>query len=275
MKIQYLGTAAAEGWPGIFCKCRVCREALRLGGKNIRTRSQAVVDDAILIDLPPDTYMHMVTYGLDVPSIRTLIITHSHQDHWYPEELMLGREGFSGGKKEILDVYRSGAVYEGLHKILVETGKFADSLPPVAFHVVREFQPFYTEGYEVIPLKAAHSPRENCFIYIIKKEGKTLLYGNDTGYFPEETWEFIKGYRFGLVSLDCTLQKTRLETGHMGIPNNVDVAERLGKMGCVDGDTKYVLTHFSHNGGLLHGEMEKNAAEHGFCAAYDGMAVEF
>ena len=95
MKIQYLGTAAAEGWPGIFCNCKVCKEALRRGGKDIRTRSQAVIDDKILIDLPPDTYLHMLTYGLDMPSIRTMLVTHSHQDHWYPEELMMRREGFA------------------------------------------------------------------------------------------------------------------------------------------------------------------------------------
>ena len=80
MKIQYLGTAAAEGWPGIFCRCDVCKKALRLGGKNIRTRSQAVIDDKILVDLPQDTYSHMLTYGLDMPNIRTLFVTHSHQE---------------------------------------------------------------------------------------------------------------------------------------------------------------------------------------------------
>lgn len=275
MKIQYLGTAAAEGWPGIFCSCKACREALRLKGKNIRTRSQAIIDDTILIDLPPDTYMHMIAYGLDMPAVRTLIVTHSHQDHWYPEELMLGREGFSGGKKEILDIYGSDTVYGGLNRILVETKKFAKDRPPVAFHVIQEFQPFYPEEYEIIPLRASHSPRENCFIYIIKKAGKTLLYANDTGYFPESTWEFIKDCRFDLVSMDCTLQETRLKTGHMGIPNNVDVAERLQKMGCADGNTRYVLTHFSHNGGLLHDEMEQAAAKYGFSAAYDGMVIEF
>ena len=86
MKIQYLGTAAAEGWPGLFCRCEVCRRAREAGGKNIRTRSQALIDDAILMDFPPDTYLHMLRDGLPLPEIRTLLLTHSHQDHWYPEE---------------------------------------------------------------------------------------------------------------------------------------------------------------------------------------------
>ena len=30
MKLKYLGTAAAEGIPGMFCNCRVCRNALKI-----------------------------------------------------------------------------------------------------------------------------------------------------------------------------------------------------------------------------------------------------
>ena len=51
MQFQYLGTAAAEGWPAVFCRCKYCLEAQRLGGKNIRTRSQAIVNDDLLLDL--------------------------------------------------------------------------------------------------------------------------------------------------------------------------------------------------------------------------------
>ena len=50
MRLTYLGTAAAEGFPAIFCNCEYCNEARRLGGKNIRTRSQALVNDDLLID---------------------------------------------------------------------------------------------------------------------------------------------------------------------------------------------------------------------------------
>ena len=47
MNLTYLGTAAAEGWPGIFCRCEFCERAKRLGGRDIRTRSQALLDDAL------------------------------------------------------------------------------------------------------------------------------------------------------------------------------------------------------------------------------------
>ena len=76
MKITYYGTAAGEAWPGVFCQCHVCQEARRLGGKNIRTRSQALIDGALLLDLPPDNYLHSLCCGLDLSKVRTLLITH-------------------------------------------------------------------------------------------------------------------------------------------------------------------------------------------------------
>jgi len=62
MKLQYLGTAAAEGIPAVFCECENCIKSKLSGGRNIRTRSQALIDDCILIDFPQDTYMHYLKY---------------------------------------------------------------------------------------------------------------------------------------------------------------------------------------------------------------------
>ena len=78
MRFQYLGTAAAEGWPGVFCRCAVCEEARALGGRHIRTRSQAMINDDLLLDFPGDTYMHALHYGLDLAKIQYLFVTHCH-----------------------------------------------------------------------------------------------------------------------------------------------------------------------------------------------------
>ena len=58
MKFRYLGTAAAEGWPAVFCNCDHCHRAKKAGGRNIRTRSQALINDDLLIDFPSDSYHH-------------------------------------------------------------------------------------------------------------------------------------------------------------------------------------------------------------------------
>ena len=48
MKLKYLGTAAAEGIPAMFCECNNCKEARRRGGRDLRTRSQALIDGKVL-----------------------------------------------------------------------------------------------------------------------------------------------------------------------------------------------------------------------------------
>ena len=95
MKIQYLGTAAAEGIPAIFCDCENCQKSKAAGGKNIRTRSQALIDDCILIDFPADTYMHFLQYDIPLSKIRSCLITHSHMDHLYPVEMQMRKNGFA------------------------------------------------------------------------------------------------------------------------------------------------------------------------------------
>ena len=87
MKLQYLGTAAAEAIPAVFCNCEVCRKSRELGGRHLRTRSQALVNDDLLIDFPCDAYAHALRFGIDYSKIDHCIITHTHGDHLFPWEL--------------------------------------------------------------------------------------------------------------------------------------------------------------------------------------------
>ena len=65
MKITYYGTGDGYGIPEPFCSCRLCSYARARGGKDIRTRSQATVDD-IMIDCSSDMFAHQAFYGLDM-----------------------------------------------------------------------------------------------------------------------------------------------------------------------------------------------------------------
>ena len=89
MKIKYLGTAAAEGVPAIFCRCEVCRKSKAAGGRNIRTRSQSIIDDRLLLDFCPDTFIHTLRDNIDLISIKSCLITHAHEDHLYPQDIQM------------------------------------------------------------------------------------------------------------------------------------------------------------------------------------------
>lgn len=149
MKLQYFGTAAAEGWPALFCGCDACRRAREAGGRNIRTRSQALIDDKLLIDFPADTYLHMIHYGLNLNYIDSVIVTHAHEDHFYPKELGNRRSGFAHIPEDgprLLTVYGSEAVGKALAPVI------AGAQGRLAFERLKIGEAYIIGGYSVTPL---------------------------------------------------------------------------------------------------------------------------
>jgi phosphoribosyl 1,2-cyclic phosphate phosphodiesterase len=281
MHLKYYGTAAAEGIPGMFCTCPVCREARRLGGKNIRTRSQALVDGRLLIDFPPDTYDHMLRYGLDLPSIEALLLTHAHQDHLYAQDFENRKPGFAHVGEVDAPHARPLRVYataKAMEHVRAADGDSLEARGVIELHEIAAYEPFTVDGFAVTAMTADHNPAFGPVIYAIARAGKTMLYANDTGYFPEETWEYLAKARprFDYVSLDCT--GTIMEDyrhGHMCLQVNSEVRERLLSIGCAGESTIFCAHHFSHNGGLTHEALAEEAAKIGFLVSYDGMEIKF
>ena len=275
MEIQYLGTASAEGLPALFCSCEICKRAREAKGKELRTRTQALVDKKILIDLPPDTYMHSLKYSLELGQVRHLLITHSHMDHFFPVELIHRHEHFGHYAEGILQVYGNEAAEKAFYDaVLIDRFRVHPLDDAVRFVRIEPFTDFTVDGYHMIPIPADHDRRETCFIYVIEKDGKCLLYGHDTGMnLSQEAWDCIFGRTYDLISLDATMGKNHSEGYHMGLPDALEMVRRLKEQGCIRPDTVKVINHFSHNGKMTHEELEIFAEEHGLTAAYDGMKV--
>ena len=275
MEIQYLGTASAEGLPALFCSCEICKRAREAKGKELRTRTQALVDKKILIDLPPDTYMHSLKYSLELGQVRHLLITHSHMDHFFPVELIHRHEHFGLYPEGILQVYGNEAAEKAFYDaVLIDRFRVHPLDDAVRFVRIEPFADFMADGYHMIPIPADHDRRETCFIYVIEKDGKCLLYGHDTGMnLSQEAWDCIFGRTYDLISLDATMGKNHSEGYHMGLPDALEMVRRLKEQGCIRPDTVKVINHFSHNGKMTHEELEIFAEEHGLTAAYDGMKV--
>lgn len=81
MKIQFLGTAAAEGIPAIFCNCRICENARKERGKDIRHRAAILVNEDLMVDFGPDTFSVGIERAVDFRKVKYILITHSHSDH--------------------------------------------------------------------------------------------------------------------------------------------------------------------------------------------------
>ena len=282
MKLQYLGTAAAEGWPAMFCRCPACKEARARGGKDLRTRSQAILDDTLLLDFCPDTYMHMLLYNVDLPNLKHCLITHTHEDHFYIEDTKMRCPWFANDIDDVpftlygndqlvrrMEAYKAGPQGE-----LWTIG--------MAWQELSANETAIIAGYRVTPVLANHNPKEKCFNYVIEKDGRTLLYGHDSGPFFEETWAQLKRFHFDFVTLDCTMGATGISGGHMCIEDCVKVRERMLAEGMATENTIFFVNHFSHNGGhdregnlYLHDELVARMQKDGFQVSYDGLTVEF
>lgn len=272
MKVTYLGTAAAEGFPAVFCNCMYCRQARSLGGKNIRTRSQAMINDDLLIDLPADTYSHFLSNGISGDRIKYLIITHSHSDHFYPGELGMRCGAFAHdmGVPE-LQVYCGQGAYDKLRGAFRESRGFSVTL-------LKAYEKIVLDGYEITPLPAKHFDGDNALFFIIKGD-KTILYAHDTGFFYDEVFDYLakEKIRFDFISLDCTNVDIPIsdDGGHMGIPNIQRLITKLMAMQVIDDRTIQYINHFSHNANPNHDVLEKRVKDLNLSVAYDGLQVCF
>lgn len=277
MKIHYLGTAAAEGIPGIFCNCPTCCEAREKGGRYIRMRSQLMLDDELLIDFGPDTYANMLRYGYNLADIQNVLITHAHEDHLYSDDFANRIDGFAHGMKyPTLEVYGSVGVTEKV----MESPAAARVVSRNRVHLneIKAFEPVTIGSFTVIPLPANHGTKEP-FVYIIQRDGKTFFMHNDSGYLKEETWKWLQssGIKCDLISYDCTHgdKETDDKTSHLGIPMALRTRARLIEIGVATDKTQHIVTHFSHNGGSVgYGDMQGVAEKNGFLLAYDGYEIE-
>ena len=277
MRVKILGTAAAEACPAIFCECENCREIRRKGdSRDLRRRASYLIDDDTLVDFGPDAFWQATAFQIDLPGIRRLLFTHPHLDHQNATELMWRHRGYSQCSKP-LKVFGSRHTLGKLLSRLTAEGEslsFDDVLvEPVALCAC---QPLTDGDLSILPLPADHAPGLQALLYLLTRSGKRLLIGNDTGFFLPEVWKMLAGKHIDIALLDCTgsLRHADWTHGHMGAETVVKAAEQLREMGCADNDTRLVATHFSHNGGSIHTDLEGFFAPRGIEVAYDGLVLE-
>ena len=280
MKLQYIGTAAAEAVPALFCECEVCKRARKAGGKSIRGRSGAMIDGRLMLDFPPDIYFQSLRLGLELWNVEAILFTHSHCDHVAPTEVCMRDEGCychlspdRAGRK--LQIFCSGEVRDLLREAFRR--EFGDpDRPFCAFHLLKAFETVSVLDYEVTPLPARHAFSEQAFIYLIRRAGRTLLYAHDTGDLYDENYDFLRrqGIRLDAASLDCTSFSRPDGYSHMGLSNVEQTVNRLKEIGSVGPETKLIVNHFSHNCADTYENMVKTAEPYGVTVSYDGMTVE-
>jgi len=272
MKLTILGSAAAEGIPALFCHCEVCRHARAQGGPDIRRRTSYLWDEDILIDLGPDLFFAQVSFNLDYAKLHHLLMTHSHADHFLPESLQYRHPGFSILPADCwLTVYGNARIERRVRKIC--TGDLSKYFFDCQRARVGE-EIDLDAGRSAVPVAAAHAEGEECLNYILKADGKTILVGNDSGWWQEETWQMLAAYEFDVAIIDCTYGRNDSCEGHLGVPGLLATRNELRKVGALASDSRVIANHFSHNGQATHDELIELLRPEGVEGGYDGMQIE-
>lgn len=284
MKITVMGCGAAEGIPALFCECDLCRQARER--KIYRTRSQILINDDLLVDFPPDTYYRSLMRGVNLSKVENILVTHSHCDHFHGDDFFARGLGSSLNLPvEMLTVHGSTAIRDIFEKNGYARKKGSYKHEPCGvlngynmydrsteYVVHKPFETFRVGKYEVTALPAKHIPDENCYIYLIKEGGSTLLYATDTGYFKEKVFDYLIKNRiildamivdstYGLV---CSSDKL-----HMNFFDNDELRKDLLRMGVIDKNTQCYLTHVFHGAAKDLDQLDK-AVPPGFMLLYDG-----
>jgi phosphoribosyl 1,2-cyclic phosphodiesterase len=234
MTIQFLGTGAGDS-----------SDWIHYG----RQLSSILVNKDLLIDFSCWTdnesmikgacgVARMWQFGIDMNAINYILITHQHQDHFDPEQLVA------------LALARTSTTPMTLYGGVAVTKMMNDYLDSIAgrnlINVVH-LNPYTRVAigpYMVTSLVANHDlPENEPYIYMIQYCGKLFLYGTDSGVLKEKSLASIYATKFDLVIRERTFEHDNNSSKHMDLDNVTTERADWIKHRVITASTPYVLTH--------------------------------
>ncbi|MBK8447541.1 MAG: MBL fold metallo-hydrolase [Micropruina sp.] len=242
MEVLLLGTGASDGVPNCWCTCPTCAEARETGA--IRTNASVLVDDRLLIDCGPESPRQAQRAGRDLTGVRTVLVSHAHDDHLDPSFLM-----------------HRGWVSEAPLQVIGPApaiDRCRDWLAPdqsvVTLTTVTAGDSFEVDGYRVQVLPATHHALGEAVLYAIERDGRRLLYATDTGPWRTRLLELVQGWRFDLVLLEETFgEVTPPSSVHHCFTTFGEALDDLRALGAVDDASRVIAFHVGHNNPPLAG----------------------
>ncbi|NGP44907.1 adenosylcobinamide kinase [Bacillaceae bacterium SIJ1] len=272
MQITFLGTGAAEGIPSPFCNCDTCEHARKHGGRNIRKRQSVLIDNKLLIDLGPDIFASCAEQGLSLCDVETMLITHSHSDHFDPENLVLREKAYRLAT-DLPDVTMIAGPSVWMR--WDEEG-MKDQRSQIKRTPILPGRTIQASGYTVTAIEANHHGTVgDAMNYMIDDGSCVLLFASDSGVYSEAVWHELSAHRFDAVILEGTVWGRPSVKEHLNETDFKLMMERMKDIGAATDKTTFIATHFSHQGWAgPHEEIEAKAARLGALCAYDGMSFQ-
>lgn len=271
MKITFLGTGASEGIPSMFCSCRVCENARRVGGKEVRSRSGVLINDDLMIDFSSDALLNAVRHGVRYTNVKNVLITHSHSDHLSLEDVLPKRAPQYAGEYKPLNIYSNSVVLsqiEATHPRAVMNGKLILNELVIGSTVD-------VGDYKVTPFRSIHIEKEESMVFLIEKDDKRYLHLYDTGRVILDVFLYLKANEITIdcAVLDCTYALSKEEYfGHMNLNQIAQACKEFREKGIFNDQTQIYASHICH-WNATHEELCEEAKKYGIKVAYDGLQI--
>lgn len=255
LAIRTLGTGAAD------------HDWKRLGESGVRGTAATLVDGHVLIDCGTTGFANLTRFDIPPRTLTDLLITHSHSDHFAPEQIRMVLEA-RGPDLPPLGIWASPQALATLE--CRQPGRFA-AHPLVAGTV------FDMGRLHVTALPANHllsDPSEQALHFLIETPRGTLLYALDGAWLLKQARLLIGKRQLDMIIWDATVA----QSGDFRAFEHNDLAmiglmmASLTTTGAVDSRTACVLDHVART--LWPADLqaaEKLASDRGWRLAADGM----
>lgn len=286
--MQFLGTAAADVLPNPFCNCPICTDA-RDRGDSGRLRSLFLLDEESLIDCGPDLASAAMRHRVDLTGIRRIFLTHTHEDHFCPSNA--GLLLMSCTRPDVaVDLYCSeeaaAFMLQASTSIMAMGYGLLDSVEAVEKEIVRicpvlPGRGFDAGGYQVMPVRTTHraSGVETALNYRFTKNGRSILYACDTGWYVKESLELLRNSQLDVLVMEGTWgsRDDQPEDSHLHGRAFVRELEIFSDYKIIRSDTRIFCTHINHKHEWNHEAYQAffdSATPFHVTVARDGMKVD-
>ncbi|MGY8823664.1 MAG: MBL fold metallo-hydrolase [Candidatus Latescibacterota bacterium] len=276
---QILGSAAGDANFGT-------PDAVGLPPKDQRRNTGNYLTPDLLIDFTDHTPGALEEYGINPASIRYLMISHGHFDHFQPLEIIR----FAASLPHPLMVFGNSMVIDALELCRdtvydEETGRFVAHRDPYNLETEKLIlaDPVTAGGAKVTPLLGNHYMNKPYNImeqqslnFLIEMGDKKVFYGLDSSYMMPQTLALLNGTHLDVAIMDATFGARQIDATVSGHHNWAMLDESLDDLrtaGCIDATTTIVAAHLSCNNIGLHEQAAPQQAARGITMAYDGLIL--
>lgn len=234
----------------------------------------------MIIDLTPDCLTSMNMYDKDMGKVRYLLQTHTHLDHFDLNHFTSLEYKYATQRKEDLTLICSNLCLKDIQNKASQFNKMdlynEDYLNKINLKIntINHGESLQINKYWIKAIHCSHDEKIGAQIYLIKCDGKSLLYATDTPKITQIAIQELSEEKIDCIFLDESFGVQEYSFSHLNIKGFDDYINTLKQNNLLNKDCLIYATHITHDGNPPHSELEKILNKFGYNPAYDGLEFE-